>query len=128
MAQLGHPTNNGAIRERRIDLYQQVAAILAGEQGMVLPSVSRMLRGAGPPWNHHHRSIKRRAPATQLLPSGAGSRPGRLATASRPAPLTLASQVGILFCPWCGWELRRFYRHVLAEMAERDRGLGLPIS
>jgi hypothetical protein len=36
-----------------------------------------------------------------------------------PAPFTMVSQVAIRYCPWCGEDLRDFYREDLASMAER---------
>ncbi len=37
-----------------------------------------------------------------------------------PRPLTLVGQVGVLFCPWCGASLTRFYRHQMRAMLRPD--------
>jgi hypothetical protein len=33
-----------------------------------------------------------------------------------PRPVTLAGQVGILFCPWCGVNLKAFYGREIQSM------------
>jgi hypothetical protein len=33
-----------------------------------------------------------------------------------PRPLTLVSQLGIIYCPWCGVELRKFYGADVGQM------------
>jgi hypothetical protein len=53
---------------------------------------------------------------------------GDSALDNTPAPFTLASQIGILCCPWCGCSLERFYRQVLDQLAEQDRRYVLPLT
>ena len=35
-------------------------------------------------------------------------------------PVSVVSQIGILFCPWCGQNLRAVYKKVVDELARPD--------
>lgn len=39
---------------------------------------------------------------------------------SSAVPLELATELGILFCPWCGVDLNKFYRKCVGQMSRPD--------
>lgn len=39
---------------------------------------------------------------------------------SLPFPIATICDTGILYCPWCGHELRKWYKHHLKELIRND--------
>lgn len=46
--------------------------------------------------------------------------PGALKPEYPHGPLALTSDLGILYCPWCGKDLHKWYRKSLASLSRRD--------
>lgn len=42
-----------------------------------------------------------------------------IGTTNSPVPLSLISETGISFCPWCGTDLARFYARMLVDRGRR---------
>jgi hypothetical protein len=52
----------------------------------------------------------------------------RLKIASADVPVALVTETGLTFCPWCGVNLKRFYRKRFVELDRPGYSILLPAS
>jgi len=47
-------------------------------------------------------------------------------TVNMPVPVSLVTQTGVLFCPWCGKNLRRRYGRQVKDLSRPELSIPLP--